>query len=378
MDVILRTVRERIIQYLEPRKAVLIFGPRRVGKTVLMEQILASWKGKSFLLNGEDYDTHALLEQRSAANYRRIFEGVDLFALDEAQNVPGIGAKLKLMLDEVPHIRILASGSSSFDLNQKAGEPLVGRSRRFPLLPFTQRELSCRETPLSTRQNLEERLIYGAYPEAALMEGVERKAAYLQEMVNSYLLKDILAFEGLRNSHKIRSLLRLTAFQMGSEVSYEELGRQLGMSRNTVEKYLNLLSEVFVMYHLGAYAGNLRKEVTKAGKWYFWDNGVRNALIGDFRPLALRQDVGALWENYLVGERMKDSLHRGLRREYSFWRTYDGQELDLIESEEGSIAAFEFKWGEKKTARVPTAFASAYPNAAFMTVNRENYLEFIL
>ncbi|MDR1785490.1 MAG: ATP-binding protein [Spirochaetaceae bacterium] len=378
MEDVPRTVQKRIESYLKPHRAALIIGPRRVGKTVLMARILRDWKGQTLLLNGEDYDTHALLEQRSAAGYRRLLEGVTLFALDEAQNVPDVGAKLKLMTDEVPRVSILATGSSSFDLTQKAGEPLVGRSRSFHLFPFTQRELDARENPLETRRNLEDRLIYGSYPEAALMERNGDRAAYLRDLVNSYLLKDILSFEGLRNSLKLQNLLRLVAFQMGNEVSYDELGRQLGLSKNTVEKYLGLLADVFVVYRLGAYSGNLRKEVVKSCKWYFWDNGVRNALIGDFRPLALRQDGGCLWESYLLGERIKDSCHRGQGLEYYFWRTYDGQEIDLIETGDGAMRAFEFKWGEKRIPKVPPAFGSAYPGADFTAVSPENYLEFIL
>jgi predicted AAA+ superfamily ATPase len=208
------------------------------------------------------------------------------------------------------------------------------------------------------------------------MEGYQQKAEYLREIVNAYLLKDILAIDGIKNSGKMRDLLRLIAFQMGSEVSYDELGKQLGMSKNTVEKYLDLLSGVFVIYRLGAYSRNLRKEIAKAGKWYFYDNGIRNAIIGNFNPLAIRQDTGALWENYLIGERIKNSSNRGTSQEYYFWRTYDGQEIDLIEIAGESLSAFEFKWGDKKP-KVPTAFAKAYPDGVYRVINRENYAEFI-
>ncbi|GHV27046.1 ATPase [Spirochaetia bacterium] len=373
-----REVQKRVADYCKPRKVALILGARRVGKTVLIGQILKDYPGKVLLLNGEDYDTHALLEQRSAANYRRLLDGVDLLALDEAQNIPDIGQKLKLMADEIPHIGIIASGSSSFDLLHKAGEPLVGRSARFHLSPFSQREIAQTESPLETRQNLEDRLVYGSYPEAVLLKGYAQKAEYLREIVNAYLLKDILAIDGIKNSGKMRDLLRLLSYQMGNEVSYDELGRQLGMSKNTVEKYLDLLAGVFVVYRLGSYARNLRKEIVKAGKWYFCDNGIRNAIIGNFKPLALRQDTGALWESYLINERMKNSENEGIGREYYFWRTYDHQEIDLIEAGE-NLRAFEFKWGAKQSgkARIPAAFAGAYPEAEFRVVDRENYGEFI-
>ena len=367
---------KRITAKIEPNKAALVFGARRVGKTFLMREIIKSFKGKTLFLNGEDYDALAMLNERSISNYRRILEGVDLLAIDEAQNIPEIGSKLKLIIDEVEGVRVIASGSSSFDLLNKAGEPLVGRSTLFHLTPFSQREISLTENRLETRQNLESRLLYGSYPEVVSLSSFEQKADYLKDIVSAYLLKDILSIDGLKNSGKMKDLLRLVAFQPGNEVSYDELGKQLGMSKNTVEKYLDLLSKVFVVYRLGAFSRNLRKEVTKAGKWYFYDNGIRNAIIGNFNPLSLRQDVGALWENYLISERIKANYNEGLGKEFYFWRTYDRQEIDLIEESSDSITALEFKWSEKR-AKVPQAFKVAYPNTLFKFVNRDNYLEYI-
>ncbi len=375
MEAIKRLLQDKIASKIAPGKAVLLFGARRVGKTVLMRQLVKSYPGKTMFLNGEDYDTLALLENRSIANYRHLLEGIDLLAIDEAQNIPDIGAKLKLIVDEIEGVSVLASGSSSFDLLNKAGEPLVGRSTQFHLSPFSQQEIAQRETALETRQNLESRLIYGSYPEVVMLDSFEQKTDYLRDIVGAYLLKDILSIDGLKNSTKMKELLRLIAFQMGSEVSYDELGKQLGMSKNTVEKYLDLLSKVFVVYRLGAYSRNLRKEVTKAGKWYFRDNGIRNAIIGNFTPLAIRQDAGALWENYLIAERMKANFNTDQGKEFYFWRTYDGQEIDLIEESANSLTALEFKWGPK-TPPPPKAFAEAYPNATYQVVNRENYLEF--
>jgi predicted AAA+ superfamily ATPase len=366
MELIPRTLRQRIADYLAPQKAALIFGARRVGKTVLIRQILGHWQN-ALLLNGEDYDAQALLEPRSAAHYRHILERQELLVIDEAQAIPDIGAKLKLILDEVPHIRLIASGSSFFDLANKTGEPLVGRSTYFHLNPFTQKELDQIENPLETRQNLETRLIYGSYPETVFLGTQKQRAEYLREIVNAYLLKDILALDGLKNASKMRDLLRLIAFQTGSEVSHDELGRQLGMSRNTVEKYLDLLSKVFVIFRLGAFSQNLRKEIAKACKWYFYDNGIRNALIGNFAPLTLRQDIGALWENYCLSERVKAADHDGEAKQFYFWRTYDHQEIDLIEVSAGALAAFEFKWGDK-TPKAPAAFTAAYPEATYQVV----------
>lgn len=376
MEIVNRILLDKIKDRLTPNKAILIFGARRVGKTVMMRKIVQEYAGRTMMLNGEDYDTLALLENRSAANYRHLFEGIDLLAIDEAQNIPQIGSVLKLIVDEVPGIRVLASGSSSLDLLNKTGEPLVGRSVQFILTPFSQREIAQTETSLETRQNLEARLIYGSYPEVVMMDSYERKTDYLRDIVGAYLLKDILAIDGLKSSNKMRDLLRLIAFQMGSIVSYEELGKQLGMSKTTVEKYLDLLEKVFVIYRLGAYSRNLRKEIAKAGKWYFYDNGIRNAIIGAFSPLSIREDAGALWENYIIGERRKANFNDGLHKEFYFWRTYDKQEIDLIEESDGGLTALEFKWGNKMPA-VPKAFREAYQHAEFHVINRDNYQEFI-
>ena len=372
-----RVLGTKILDYLKiPQKAALIFGARRVGKTVLMNQILKKHGDRALLLNGEDYDAQALLEERSAANYRRLLAGKEILAVDEAQSIPDIGLKIKLILDEVPGIRVIASGSSSFDLSNKAGEPLVGRSSVFYLTPFSHREIAAGEDALAVRQNLESRLVYGSYPEVALMESPRQKEEYLREIVSAYLLKDILALDGLRSSSKIRDLCRLIAFQAGNEVSCEELGRQLSMSKTTVEKYLDLLSKVFVVFRLGAYSRNLRKEVSKAGKWYFYDNGIRNAVIGSFSPLALRQDTGALWESYLVGERFKNMHNSGEQYNYYFWRTYDGQEIDLVEESARKLSAFELKWGDK-SPKIPAAFAGAYPDASYEVINQKTYLAFL-
>lgn len=377
MNTIKRNIQDRILNRLLPNKAILLFGARRVGKTILMREIIKLFAGKILILNGEDANTLLLLDQQTIANYKQLLQGIDLLAIDEAQNIPDIGKKLKLMVDEIPGIKIIASGSSSFDLLNKAGEPLVGRSSSFLLFPFSQQEISTTENTLQTIENLESRLIYGSYPEVVLMNDNEQRKDYLSEIVNAYLLKDILNIDGLKNSAKMRDLLRLIAFQMGNEVSYDELGKQLGISKNTVEKYLDLLSKVFVIYRLGAYSTNQRKEVSKAGKWYFYDNGLRNCIIGNFQPLSLRQDIGALWESYLIGERIKQNYFRGLNKEFYFWRIYGGKEIDLIESTADGLRAFEFKWGDK-IPKTPIAFANKYPNATFEVINKTNYLDFIL
>jgi predicted AAA+ superfamily ATPase len=232
------------------------------------------------------------------------------------------------------------------------------------------------ENSLLTRQNFETRLIYGAYPDVVLMSSNDERKEYLKGIVDAYLLKDILMVDGIKNASKMKELLQLIALQTGSEVAYAELSQKLGMSKNTVEKYLGLLSKTFVIYRLGAFSRNLRKEVTKAGKWYFYDNGIRNALIAAYSSLSIRQDVGALWENYLISERIKNNLNHNLSKDLYFWRTYDGQEIDLLEIEGDEIHAFEFKWGDK-TSKIPEAFAKSYSQSTYQIVNRKNYLEFI-
>lgn len=376
MATVRRALQDQITNRMKPNKAMLLFGARRVGKTFLIKQIIKEFEGTSLYLNGDDYDTLSLLENRSISNYRHLLEGIRLLAVDEAQNIPDIGSKLKLIVDEIPNIKVIASGSSSFDLLNRAGEPLVGRSTQFTLTPFSQAEIKSIESFLETKRNLQPRLIYGSYPEVVLADTFEQRKEYLLDLISGYLLKDILSIDGLKNAGKMQDLLRLIAFQTGNEVSYDELGKQLGMSKNTVEKYLDLLSKVFVIYRVGAFSRNLRKEVTKAGKWYFYDNGIRNALIGNFNPLSIRQDAGILWENYLMAERRKLKLNRLTDTEMYFWRTYDQQEIDLVEETSGTIHAFEFKLGNK-TPKVPKAFSQSYPSSTYRVVNPENYFEFI-
>lgn len=373
-----RTIEDKVLDYLKPQKAVLIFGARRVGKTMLINRIAEGFDGNVSSLNAEDFNVQQMLAQRTVANYNMLFSKTDLLIIDEAQNILEIGKAIKLIVDNIEGIKVLASGSSSFDLQNKTGEPLVGRASEFNLYPFSQIEFSSTETGVETFQRLEQRLIYGSYPELSAINNFDDKQNYLHEIANAYLLKDILALDGIKNSAKMRDLLRLVALQVGSEVSYDELGRQLSLSRNTVEKYLDLLSKVFVVYKLPAYSRNLRKEISKSSKWYFYDNGIRNAVIGNFQPLAVRLDVGQLWENYLISERIKRSSNARARCNYYFWRIYNGSEVDLIEEHDGGkIKAFEFKWGDKKV-KLPASFQSAYPEAECAVINRNNYLEFIL
>jgi len=371
-----RSIFQQILEAITPNKAVLLFGARRVGKTVLLKEIAEKASLKTIFLNGEDYDTQLMLERRSISNYLELFSETELLIIDEAQQLPDIGKMIKLIVDEIPGIRVIASGSSSFDLLNKTGEPLVGRSKTFKLYPLGQSELSKYENKIATRQNLANRLVYGTYPELTFIEKNSEKEDYLRDITNAYLYKDILSIEGIRNDVKMKSLVRLIAFQVGNEVSYEELGRQTGMSKNTVEKYLDLLSKCFVIYRLGAFSKNLRSEVTKAGKWYFYDNGIRNSIISDFTPLNMRKDIGVIWENYLISERIKKNSYSKINIENYFWRTYDKQEIDYLEIHHDKICAFEIKWTKDK-CKIPSAFEKTYPEANFTLINKENYLDFI-
>jgi len=372
-----RALFKKIVNDCARQKVSLLIGARRVGKTELLLQVQEHFKNGCLWLNGEDEDTEDLLAERTVANYKRLLQDKKLLIIDEAQYITDIGRKVKLMIDEIKPLHIIITGSSSFDLQQNEGEPLVGRSITNQLYPIAQMELALNENVLETRQNLADRLLFGGYPEVLGIASVSEKQQYLQELVSTYLLKDILAFENVRNPLKIKSLLTLLAHQIGKEVSLEELGRNLAISKNTVERYLDLLSKVFVIYKRTGFSKNLRKEIVKSNRWYFFDNGVRNALLSNFQPLALRQDVGMLWENYILGERIKYTAYHGQHVNSFFWRTYDQQEIDLIEEKAGNLAAYEMKWNTT-AAKPPVAFSKAYPDAEFHTISRNNYEAFIV
>lgn len=378
MENIKRILQQEIEQRIRPSKVALIFGARRVGKTVLLREILSNYSGRALLLNGESLDTMKMLEERTITNYRQLFEGIDLLAIDEAQHIREIGLKLKLIVDEVPGIAVIATGSSSFDLQNQAGEPLVGRSAQFLLTPLSIREIASKFSGFEIKINIDNHLVYGLYPELLSLPNLREKQEYLEDMVNAYLLKDILAIDGVKNASKLHNLLKLIAYQIGSEVSLDEIGKDLSISRNSVARYLDLLQKAFVVFPLGGYSSNLRKEVTKSSKWYFYDNGIRNALLNDFKTFKERSDQerGALWENFIIGERLKRIKNNRLRTNQYFWRTYDKQEIDLIEEDNQLIKGFEMKAGSK-VAKAPMAFARNYQNATFETINHDNFLNFI-
>jgi len=371
-----RYILSGIEKRLASNKVLILTGARRVGKTFLLNQILSGFRRKSLFMNGEDLDIIALLTDRRVSSYTRWASGLDLLITDEAQAVPKVGKSLKLLIDSFPQLTIVASGSSAFELSNQTGEPLVGRQIDFKLFPLSQLELSNHESFLETKQKLESRLIFGSYPDVLQMTEEDDQIEYLKGLVNAYLLKDILMYEQIRYSHKMPQLLQLVAYQTGQEVSYEELSKSLQIDRNTVEKYLDLFSKVFIIFRIGGYSKNLRKEVTKSAKWYFFDNGIRNALINNFLPVSQRKDIGTLWENYLAAERMKFNAYSNTNPFTYFWRTYDQQELDWLELKDEHLNAYEFKWKDGKI-KFPKAFLEAYPNAGTHWINRENYFDFV-
>ena len=362
---------------LEPGKAIIIFGPRRCGKTTLLNEFLKKTKLTRLFVTGEDITVQGYLSSQSVQKLIAFVGDKELLVIDEAQKIGNIGLNLKLIIDHVPEIRIIATGSSSFDLAQGVGEPLTGRKYTLRLYPLAQLELAAKENVALTESNLESRLIYGSYPEIVLMEDNLRKEIYLKEIVGSYLYKDILELDGVRHSQKIGRLLQLVAFQIGKEVSLTELASQLGMSKNTVDRYLDLLEKSFVLRRLGGFSRNPRKEISKSSRYYFIDNGIRNALINNFNPLDIRNDVGMLWENYLIMERFKRQEYLMDSANNYFWRTYDRKEIDLVEETGGRLHGYEIKWRKQKELP-PRAWKENYPDASFQVVHKDNYLDFIV
>ncbi len=363
--------------FLQPNKVLVLLGARRVGKTELLKKRLAKTKEPYIFLNGEDATTISVLNNRTAENYKRLLGDNKLLVIDEAQTIPEIGKILKLMVDEIEGIKIIATGSSVFDLENKLGEPLTGRDITLKLFPLSQMEFSKEENLIETTGKLDERLILGSYPELRQYADWDKKVKYLERLISSYLIRDILTFERLKRPDKIISLLRMIAFQIGEEVSLPELGTKLGINKNTVERYLDLLSKVFVIFKVVAYSKNPRKEISKSSRWYFYDNGIRNALIANVNTLELRNDQGQLWENYLVSERLKFQSYKGMLVNNYFWRTYSQQEVDWVEEREGKIYGYEFKWSIKKVKGAPVAWKKMYTDAEFITIHQGNYLDFI-
>lgn len=371
-----RILLNNALESLRPGKVVLIVGARRVGKTVLLSQILEQSKEPHLLLNGEDLTASDLLKARRIEQYRQLLHDKSLLIIDEAQKIEGIGDAVKLIVDHIPEVKIILTGSSAFELKNRFGEALTGRKITLHLFPLCHSELARTENPVEIRERLDDRLVFGGYPEVWQIGDRTGRIAYLNELVSDYLFRDILEFENVRNASKLRDLLRLIAYQTGGEVSNHELGRQLGLNKNTVDRYLDLLSKVFVIFKVQGFSRNLRKEITKNCRWYFHDNGVRNVFLADFSPPDLRKDLGGLWENYILSERVKTLSYRRDHASTYFWRTYDQQEVDWVEEKDGRLSGYEIKWRFRK-GEPPAAWSRAYPDSDFRVIHHENYREWL-
>ncbi len=361
---------------LSPNKVIIIYGPRRCGKTTLLGKFLESSNKKYLLVSGDDITVQEYLSSQSIEKLKSFIGKNKLLVIDEAQRIEKIGLNLKIIIDHIKGIEVIATGSSSFDLARNVGEPLTGRKYIIKMFPLAQMDIMQVEERFQVDVNLEGRLIYGSYPEVVITNDNKEKERYLKEIVGSHLYKDILELNGLKHSDKIVRLLQLLAFQIGKEVSYNELGRQLGISKNTVERYLDLLEKTFVVYRLLGFSRNLRKEISKNSRYYFYDTGIRNALINNFNSLQLRDDVGILWENYIIIERIKKREYLQIIANNYFWRTYDRKEIDFIEERGGTLYGYEMKW-KSKNVKPPKDWLKTYQNSKYELISRENYLEFV-
>jgi predicted AAA+ superfamily ATPase len=368
---------EPLDAYLQPNKVLVIYGPRRVGKTTLLQSFLAQTTLRYKLDSGDNIRTQQLLGSQDFSQILAYVEGYELLAIDEAQGIPNVGKALKIIVDQVPDIRVIATGSSSFELAGQVGEPLTGRKRTLALYPIAQSELLSIHNRHELRERLEEFLVFGTYPEVFQAATQQDKIEIISEIAHSYLLKDILAFDRVRSSRTLLNLLQLLAFQVGSEVTMNELAGQLGVDTKTVGRYLDLLEKAFVLIRVGGFSRNLRGEITNKAKYYFYDNGIRNALIAQFNRLDQRNDIGQLWENFVFVERMKYRAYTSIHANVYFWRTYDQQEIDLVEEREGKLFGYECKWSAQKSVIPPKSWLTGYPNAEFVVITPENYLEFV-
>ena len=366
-----------LANYVAPNKVLVIYGARRVGKTTLLEHYLTKTYDKFKNDSGDNIRTQELLGSQDFSKILSYAEGYDLIAIDEAQEIPSIGMALKILVDQIPGIKIIATGSSSFELAGQVGEPLTGRKRTLTLFPLSQRELRSKFNLHELKEEIPNLLVYGSYPEISSTHNLKEKERLIAEIANSYLIKDILSFDRIKNSNTILALLRLLAFQIGQEVAVNELATKLGVNTKTIARYLDLLEKSFVIVRLGGYSKNLRKEISKKSKYYFWDCGIRNAIIAQFNTLDLRSDVGQLWENFVVIERIKHLLSKENHCNHYFWRTYDGQEIDYIEERNGLVSAYEIKWSTHKKTKPPKAWLKTYPQNPFKVITPNNVFEFI-
>lgn len=369
-----RTIAKEMKNQMNHGKVISLMGARQTGKTTLIREMVSKEKGVVWL-NADEASVRNVLSDVSVAKFRSILGNNKILVIDEAQRIEDIGIKMKLVTDSIDDVQVILTGSSSFELSNKINEPLTGRKREFRLYPLSFGEMAHHHGTMDELQHLNMRLIYGSYPEVVCNPGNERTV--LMQLADSYLYKDILEWEKIKKSDRLTKLLQALAFQVGSEVSYTEIGRLVGLDNSTVEKYITLLEKAYVIFRVGSWSRNLRNELKFAKKVYFYDNGIRNAVIQNFADISLRQDIGALWENYMVSElRKKIDYDRGYGRIY-FWRTTTNREIDFLEENDGKITAYEFKWNPAKKAKKQDEFLKAYPNATLETITPDNYFEYL-
>lgn len=368
---------DNLDKFIKPNKVVVIYGPRQVGKTTLLNNYLKHTTYKYRLDSGENIRVAEILSSQDFSKLREYAGNYELLVIDEAQKIPNVGMGLKILVDSVSDIRIIVTGSSSFELAGQVGEPLTGRKYTLNLYPIAQVEYGkMLNSQFDLKEKLSEFLIFGSYPAVLTADIKSEKIRVLQELADSYLVKDILALDKIKKSKIILDLLRLLAFQIGSEVSLSELGQKLALDYKTVSRYLDLLEKAFVIFRLRGFSRNLRNEVNKKNKYYFYDTGIRNAVISNFNDLSMRDDIGGLWENFLVAERLKNQAYSPIYANNYFWRTWQQKEIDWVEERDGRLYGFEFKWGARKY-RPPQEFLSAYPEGSVEIINKENYLQFV-
>ena len=368
-----RTIQDTIEQSLFKGKAIIIYGARQVGKTTLIMAIQNAAAVPSLFLNCDEPDVRRVLSDKTSTELKMLIGNNKLVLIDEAQRVGTIGLTLKLLTDTAPDIQVIATGSSAFELSSRIEEPLTGRKREFRLYPFSLTELGQKYSPLELNRIVERCMIFGLYPE--IINAPEAAETALREIARSYLYKDILTFQQIRNPEALERLVQSVALQTGSEVSYNELAQQVGVDKKTIESYLRILEQSFVIFRLGSFSRNLRNELKKSRKIYFVDTGIRNAVINNLNPPELRNDVGGLWENFVIAERMKRNHNQQLFPNTYFWRSHQKQEIDYLEELNGELKGYEIKWREKRM-KVPTGFSAAYPDCPVSLINRENVMAF--
>lgn len=370
-----RKLKSLIDSRLFKGKAIVLIGARQVGKTTLLKQLTDNMNDILWL-NGDDIATRTLLQDVSVEKFRSMLGSHKILVVDEAQRIENIGLKMKLITDQIPDVQLILTGSSSFDLANRINEPLTGRKWEYTLFPLSFAEMSSHTSLFDEIRHLPLRLVFGYYPDVVTNPGDEKEV--LKQITESYLYKDILEWERIKKSDKLVKLLQSLAFQVGSEISLNELGRQVDLDKNTVEKYIILLEQTQIIFRLTSMSRNLRNELKMSRKIYFYDNGVRNALINNFNDLSMRNDIGALWENWMISELVKKRHYDRKFVNHYFWRTAQQQEIDYIEESDGIFVAYEFKWNPQKRAKISQTFLKAYPNTEIVTINKDNFYTILI